>query len=52
MFLMPEEGVLGMEGSLFFKSDLVCGLLAWGNLIPAFKQDLTQPVLRQKTFPS
>lgn len=51
MFLMPEEGVLGMEGSLFFKSYIVCGLLAWGNLIPAFKQDLIQPVLRQKTFP-
>lgn len=52
MFLMPEEGVLAMEGSLCFKSDLVCGILAWGHLLPAFRQDLTQTVLRQKTLPA
>ena len=41
------------EGSLFYNSELVCGLLAWGNLIPAFKQGLlTQAVLRQKTLPA
>lgn len=52
MFLMPDEGVLGMEGSLFFKSDFICGLIAWGILVPAFEQDLTPPVLRQKTLPA